>query len=280
MTIETSAAFYDRITLSELSLTTISILLVICLPGALVLGNRIGMGRQRRLAAQGRTVGPAMSDTTQAAFQALLGLLLAFSFGNALTVSQKIKEAIASESAAIGTAFLRADYLPEPGRSELRRALLAYAQTRVVPENEVFGGRGDTRRFLERTLSAQATLWPATRAATTGVEAPIQAFVAGAMNEVIDAHTYRVSSLSVPVTTFTQQMLFFGAIATLFIMGNRTGLMGQALTWRDIAFALFLCAVMYSVVEIRRPREGLIRVDDSVMRTTIHDMELSVMSGP
>ena len=67
---------------------------------------------------------------------------------------------------AIGTAFLRADYLPEPGRSELRRALLAYAQTRVVPENEVFGGRGDTRRFLERTLSAQATLWPATRAAS------------------------------------------------------------------------------------------------------------------
>lgn len=278
MTPITSAAIYDEISVSGIRLYQIAVILFLFLPGTLAIGYSLGRGRRQRRLRDGLAGTPVMSDTTQAAFQALLGLLLAFTFGNALTVSQGIKGAIANEAAAIGTAFLRVDYVADPGRTALQTALLAYAKTRVVPENKIFSAREETREFLETTLRAQAPLWSLTIAATRDADAQIQAFVAGAMNAVLDAHTFRISALVVPIAAFTQNMLLIGAIVTMFIMGNRAGVAGQSINWHDFAFAFFLCAVMYAIVDIRRPGEGLVRVDDSVMRATIFDMEQSLAS--
>jgi hypothetical protein len=50
-------------------------------------------------------------------------------------------------------------------------------------------------------------------------------------------------------------------------------LLGRSLTWRAFAFSLFLGAILFTVVDVRRGYEGLIRVDDSTLNATIFDME-------
>jgi len=270
----TSAVVFSEITLSDIHLVPIAVVLLISLPGTVVIGFFAGRAKRRRLRDKGEDVGKVVGETTMNAFLTLLGLLLAFTFGNALTVSQSIKGAITDEAAALGTAFLRADYLEEPGRTRLQEALLEYAKTRVVPRHQPIDTRKKVLAFLETSLRAQAKLWPLTLEATRDpTPAPIKVFVASAMNDALDAHLYRLATLSVPVSAFTQAMTMAAALTAVFLIGNRTGMLGHHLNWRVFTFALFLGVLMYTIVDIRRASEGLVRVDDSALRATIYDME-------
>ncbi|TPE51423.1 hypothetical protein [Amaricoccus solimangrovi] len=273
----TSADLYSQITLSPLNLEEVAAILVVALPLAAILGFWLGRFQRRRLRDEAEAVEKILGDATMNTFLALLGLLLAFAFGNSLSVAQATKDAITNEAAALGTAFLRADYLAEPGRTELQGALLDYARTRMLPRDHAIRNAAEAHAFLERTLAAQARLWPLTLAATADpTPAPIQAFVAGAMNEALDAHLYRMATVSVPIAAFTQIVLLVGSVIAVLLLGNRTGILGHALTWRTFAFASFLIMIMYMVVDIRRGSEGLIRVDDSLLAATIFDMEQSL----
>lgn len=273
----TSASLFHEITLSRLHLWLIALILAVSLPLAVTAGYRIGRMTRQRLGANTSAIDRTLSETTTSAFLALLGLLLAFAFGNSLSVFQSIKDAITDEAAAIGTAFLRVDYLPEPGRTELQSALLDYARTRVVPGNAQLDTTAKAAAFIERSLEAQSRLWPLTLKATGDpTPAPIQAFVAGAVNEVLDAHLYRMATLSVPISAFTQVMVLASALAAMFLVGDRMAMLGQHPTWRTITFAVFLGILMYTIVDIRRSNEGLILVDDSALRATIFDMEMAL----
>lgn len=270
----TSASLYQQLTLSQLHLGMVALILLVSLPAAVVAGYRIGRATRRRVGRDTEAVGRVLSETTTGAFLALLGLLLAFAFGNSLSAFQSIKGAITDEAAALGTAFLRVDYLAEPGRTELQTALLDYARTRIVPRDAPIDTTAKAQAFLERSLEAQSRIWPLTLEATRDpTPPPIQAFVAGAMNAVLDAHLYRVATLSVPISAFTQAMVLVAAIATMLLVGDRMAMLGHVLTWRTFTFAIFLGVLMYTIVDIRRSSEGLILVDDSPLRATIFDME-------
>lgn len=278
MTPTTSAPLFTEITVPDLALWQVAAILLVCLPLALLLGFAAGRAKRRRPTDEG--VEKVAGETAMNAFLTLFGLLLAFTFGNALNVSESIKSAITNEAAALGTAFLRADYLAEPGRTALQTALLDYARTRVVSGHLPIDTEEKATAFLETSLSAQAKLWPLTLEATQRPETPpaIQAFVAGAMNEALDAHLFRLATLSVPISSFTQWVALAGGVLALFLVGDRLAMLGHALTWQIFVFALFLAAVMYTVVDIRRSAEGLVVVDDSALDATIFDMEQALAS--
>jgi hypothetical protein len=274
MTPSTSAFLYRELTLSRLHLWHIALILAVLLPLGVLAGFFAGRSRRKRLREEGAAIEKLISGTTMNAFLALVGLLLAFTFGNSLSVFQSIKDAITHEAAALSTAFLRADYLAEPGRTELQAAILDYSRTRVVPKDERIDTAAKAQAFLETSLIAQSRLWPLTLAATRDpTPPPIQAFAAGAMNDALDAHLYRVATLSVPIAALTQAMVLASAVAAVFLVGNRMGMLGHALTWRAFLFAAFLGVIMFTIVDIRRGSEGLIRVDDSALYATIFDME-------
>ncbi|PIV78270.1 MAG: hypothetical protein COW54_10305 [Rhodobacteraceae bacterium CG17_big_fil_post_rev_8_21_14_2_50_63_15] len=145
-----------------------------------------GLHKSRPEATQG--------EATLNALLALLGLLLAFSFGFALSRADARKTTQVEEAAAISTAFLRADLLQEPGRSALREAIGAYARTRYSKTNI---GRSDAAlaEFMQHTLEAQNRLWPTTLAALQpDTSAAIVTNVTSGITEVLDAHTRRVAA--------------------------------------------------------------------------------------
>ncbi|WP_068113079.1 hypothetical protein [Tropicimonas marinistellae] len=274
-----AAALYDRISLPVLTIQAAALVLLITLPAAAVLGFLSGAMRRKMLLAAGRDVDHVVGETTLGAILALLGLLLAFSFGNALNVSQARKSAIVGEGAALGTAFLRADYLPEPGRTTLQQALLDYGQTRFLPGDGSIHTIEQAQAFIARTLEAQAKLWPLTLEVTADpLPAPLKTFIAGAMNDAIDAHLYRVETLSNPVSDITMSMMLASALMSLFLLGNRAGMVGRKLTWRTFVFSAFLFVVMISILDTQRGTEGLVRMDDTALRVTVFEMEMALAS--
>lgn len=269
-----AASLYNQISLPLMSLGDVALVLFLILPSAAVLGHFSGKLRRAALVAASKDINNVVDETALGTILALLGLLLAFSFGNALSLSQARKAAIVNEAAALGTAFLRADYLAEPGRTELKRALLAYSRTRIVPDDGSINSLQSAQAFLALTLEAQAKLWPLTLEVTADpTPPPIQTFVAGAMNDAIDAHLSRVETLSNPVSDITLAMMLAAALFALFLLGNRAGMSGSALTWRTFMLSGFLFMVMITILDTQRGSEGFVRVDDTTLKATIFDME-------
>lgn len=276
----TAASLYKNIELPSLTLLMIALILCVSLPAMAVIGYWGGRARRRMVLSAGGEVDHVIGETTLAAILALLGLLLAFSFGDALSLAQARKGATVNEAAALGTAFLRADYLPESGGRALQSALLAYAETRLLPGDAGLATAEDARLFLQRSLEAQARLWPLTLEATQDpVAPPIKAFVAGAVNEAIDAHLYRLQMMNSPMSEVAHLMLLATALTALFLLGNRAGLLGRRLTWRMFVFSGFLFIVMFTIVDTQRAKEGLVRVDEMPMRATVFDMRQALAAG-
>ena len=269
-----AASLYNQISLPLMSLGNAALVLFLILPSAAVLGHFFGKRRRAALLAANKDINNIVDETTLGTILALLGLLLAFSFGNALNLSQARKAAIVNEATALGTAFLRADYLTNPGRTELKQALLDYGRTRIVPGDGSINSLQSVQSFLAVTLEAQARLWPLTLEVTAApTPPPIQTFVAGAMNDAIDAHLSRVETLSNPVSDITLAMMLASALFALFLLGDREGISGRALTWRTFMLSVFLFMVMVTILDTQRGSDGFIRVDDTTLKATIFDME-------
>lgn len=277
MDIGTIAEIYEANSVPTLAILPFGAILLASLPAAVLIGHRAGRMRRRKTLASGNEVDLVAGQTSLGGILALLGLLLAFSFGNALNIAQTRKATAIEEAAALSTVFDRADYLSEPSRTELKTAILQYAKTRVVPTEGGMDSTEEVLNFLATSLQAQAKLWPLVLKATDDpLPPPIKVFIAGAMNDALDAHLFRMQAFSVPVASISQATLISAAFASLFLLGNRAGLTGRDLTWRAFVFAGFLFVVMMLIADLHRGAEGLIRFDQTALLAVIFEMESSL----
>jgi len=251
------------------------LLIVIVLPLAAYFGWN--SGRKAHFSRRYDTDPPASypGEASMGAILALLGLLLAFTFGYSLTRAEARKVTQLEEAAAIGTAFLRADHLSEPGRSALRTALHAYAGTRIVDESML--RVGGFEKFIERTTAAQALLWPTMIEALDEDTPPaLIALVSNGITEVLDAHTRRLIAGTDYVPGIAKGMMLFCSAVALFFVGNNAGLRGRPLTWRTVIFAGVLSVVMLFILDFEKPLEGSIRLDTTVIKMTVDEMAASL----
>ena len=239
---------------------------------AVELGFRMGLRRYRIESVEAKKT--IRGDVTLGSMLALLGLLLAFTYAFSLGRADMRKEAIVREANAIGTAFLRADLTAEPGRSELRLRLLAYARTRLVRE-DVYGEAQQTS--VQRSLEAQSQLWPATkRALGDDVSGPIQALLVQAVNEVLDAHAIRIAAVNDRIPGAVLVLLLLVAGASLAVAAQNAGLNGSINRWRMTSFAVILTALMLVIVDFDRGQRGLMRISLQPLEVIISDLEAQI----
>jgi len=269
-----------QISIPIVTIEAAAILLLIAMPAAVALGYLTGTHRRKSVAASGQEIDMAVIDTTLTAILTLLGLLLAFSFGNALVIAQAKKTTLANEAAALSTAFQRADYLEEPGRTELKRALLDYTRTRILPEGAKMTSREVANSYVATSLAVQSRLWPVTLKATADpTPVPIKIYVATGIEETLNSHVFRMSSLSHQVSNLSKFMMIAAAVAALFLIGNGAGMAGRRMSWRIFLFSGFLAVVMFATLDTERSYEGFVRIDDGLLRAALLDMEKNLADG-
>lgn len=158
-------------------------LLLIALEAGFVMGRRTTTDPDARAGGQVGVV--------QGAILGLLGLLLAFTFGAAGGRFLERQDLIVQEANAIGTAYLRADLLDEPHKSELRAALQRYTEHRI-------GVSGRLRKGVDPATLAEverlhARIWDAAIAGVTAKSSAIMGVLLP-VNEVIDLHATRLAA--------------------------------------------------------------------------------------
>ena len=235
---------------------TLAVGLLLILVAALECGYWAG----RREARDGRPVAGGQIGTIQGAVLGLLGLLLAFSFAAAATRFVERQDLITQEANAIGTAYLRADLLDEPHRSELRSALRRYTDHRIAASARLRGGLDPATAAEVEHLHTE--IW---RAAATGV-APRPALavaVLGPVNEVITLHATRVAAgrkhLPVPVTL----LLVTCSLLAIGVIGYSNGLSGERVVPLTLPLALLIGSALWITIDLDHPRAGMIQLSDA-----------------
>jgi len=225
---------------------------------AVELGFRLGRRRFNR--PEHETEGPvgAMVGATLG----LLALLMAFTFSLAASRFDARRMVLLDESNAIGTAYLRADLIPEPHRTAVRDLLREYVDMRLEAARSL-----DASRTLTRSAELHTLIWE--HVAAVGRDNP-GSITAGlfvqSINDVIDLHAKRAMlALRNRIPSSIWYVLYGIAIMSLGTMGYHAGLAGTRRSPGSLIVCAAFTAVMWLTLDLDRPQQGMFRVSQQPM---------------
>ncbi len=189
---------------------------------------------------------------------ALMAFLLAITMGMASDRFDARRGLVLAEANSIGTTFLRAGYLPEPAASDSRELLREYASLRTT-----INDLEDTMRRIARSVEIQDALWAtAEELARATPESDVLAIYIESLNETIDLNETRITAGlygRVPETVVI--LLIVGSALTLGMLGFSAGLSRRRSPLSAIVMIVVLGAVITLVVDLDRPRDGFLQVN-------------------
>lgn len=252
--------------LEELLYSINSVVIAVGLFLLIMLANEIAYRFARRSAAIADPGLTTQTNAIQAGILGLLALLLGFSFNMALQRFDARSTAAIEEANAIGTVWLRTALLPEQYATETGSLLSDYVDIRLT------GGAIDMAQPARRdeiaaqTLQLQARLWTVvTDAAASDLPPSKAGLVVQALNEMIDAYSRRQAQLDKHVPEVVLLLLFVIFVVSGSILGAASGLGGGRPLLATVSMSALIVLVIFIVIDLDRPRRGLIQVDQSSM---------------
>ncbi len=215
-------------------------------------------------------------STLQGALLGLLALLLAFSFAMAESRYELRRQLVVDESDAIGSVYLRSQTLPEPYRDDIARLLRDYVEARL----EFFAAGPDDAKLKDlddRAKRMQRELWTKTLAVEQQNPSPVPTglFITS-LNDMFDVYAKRESARSNHVPEVVLWLLFFVTIGAMEFVGYVCGVERLRSFSRTFGIAMLLSLVILVIIDLDRPRRGLIEVSQQSML----DLRESLKSSP
>lgn len=220
------------------------------------IGYRAGLRRLSQEHEKEATVGVMVGATL-----GLLAFLLAFTFGFAANLFVAKRDVVLEESNAIGTAYLRAEFLPAAHATAVRDLFREYVDVRLAAPST-----GEVTEAIRRSEQIQTELWShAVASMQERTDVAVGLFVQ-ALNEVIDVHSKRVLvgvRSRVPGTIWL--VLYAVAFFSLGTMGYQSGLGGARRSLAVITVAITFTAVIGLIADLDNSQEGTLRVSQQSM---------------
>jgi hypothetical protein len=207
--------------------------------GSIVIGLYLGKWTSARLSEGDKIdIGPVVT-----ACLSLLAFLLAIVFGAVYSRYNELKHVVLDEANAIGTAFTRADLLPNADRTEVQRLLLDYTTSRL--EAMQSGDREKIELAVAKSKELQAELWSIAITNAETNPTPLSALFIQSLNNVIDMHEKLITigiHHRLPGDAYT--MLLVLAFLAMALGGYKSGLTSI----RRTLVVTLVAAVAYSLV--------------------------------
>ena len=240
----------------------ILVVLFIVLLGATEIGYWIG--RQQKRAGEDA---PQMS-TIQGSVLGLLALLLGFTFALSASRYEARKQLVVEEANAIGTVFLRSQFLPEPYDTKSEDLLRRYVDARLA----FFDAGVDQeklRQAVTRSDQINNALWSYAAAAADSSNNPMLVnLYVQALNEMIDLHTSRSAALQNRVPEVIILLVMSVAVLAMAALGYGMGYGEHRLRLVTALMALVIALVILVIIDLDRPRRGLITVSQNALVET------------
>jgi hypothetical protein len=160
-------------------------------------------------------------DLVRTAALTLLGLIIGFSFAMAVARYDQRKNYEEAEANAIGTEYVRADFLPPEGAARVRELLRRYVDQRIA--FYLSRDEGHIDQINADTEKLQAELWSAIVGAVTPQQTAVEALVVSGMNDVLNSQGYTQAAWwnRIPVAAWGLMGLIAVSCNLLFGYGER-----------------------------------------------------------
>lgn len=257
------AFLYDT---SSITITIVLFLLILLLDE---LGFRLG----RYVQDQTDTEIKALTGAVQAAILALLGLLLGFTFSMSMQRHDNRSHALVDEVNAIGTASLRVQLLPAEFQDEASDLFRNYVDLRIGIGKVDLTRIEEREKYNKQIAETQTELWTLAMKATDADPRPVTtgAFVKS-LNDLIDSQGKRNALLWMHVPEAVLLILYLVFVSSGAIMGYSSGLSGKRIVMPTGLIALIISLIVFIVIDLDRPKRGVIQVDQSIMVELREDM--------
>ncbi len=254
----------------QLVIIVISIMLV-----SLETGFRLGRHKRQTSELEDK-IGSNIAVTS---IFATVGLILAFTYAYTVSRADIRKDLILEEANAISTAFLRSDLVNDYEITELKRALLEYARSRVITKEEL-SSRESMSKFLQRSYQLQAKLWPITKnIVQKKTPGPLEVSLITAINEVLDLYTARIAGGMDRLPAAIVIMILLISAASLAVAGFNSGLYGRFSRWRMTTLAIAISLVILVIIDFDYPKQGFIHLNQHPILSVIAEMEQASLSN-
>ncbi len=231
----------------------------------------------RWLGRRSRAVGDSKEHTNVllGALLALLGLMLAFSFGIVEARYQARKQLVLQEANAIGTTWLRAGLVSGPDGARLQALLRRYVASRTPISGEHYS------EALERSEELHAEMWTtATRIAHEDTRS-VTWLIISSLNEVIDLHEERVAtSLYYRLPRPILWTMVLVAALSLLVQGFSSGLGGFRSLVPTLALIVAIAVVMWLILELDEPWQRLAEINQQALVDVQETMSRGAPSSP
>jgi hypothetical protein len=216
---------------------------------ALVVATEIGFRVGKRLRHSEKEPARQETGALQASVLGLLALFLGFTYSASTSRFEERRLLTVKESNAIGTAFLRADLLPDPAAERVREILKRYTDLRL---------RGDAAADRQAEALA-AEVWTATVEHARQEASPVAALGIASVNDLIDAYGERQAALGARVPRQVFIMLGILALMAMALTGYSCGVIGYRALGATSITAALIAAVIVLTLDLHEARQGLIR---------------------
>lgn len=219
------------------------------------IGMRLGarrLGKEGSAEPVGAIIGAVM---------ALLAFMLAFTFGLAANRFDERRLLVVDSANAIGTAYLRCEFLEEPARSKMKELLRQYVRCwrRAVDENYKQEELVSSNKILDQMWAIAAELGQKH-------PTPISSLFISNVNDVIDFQEKRICAnlyARVPSTVWFYMLL----VSTLSMsgMGYYCGLNGSKPKIESAIMVVAYATVLLLAQDLDRPLSGILRTNQKPM---------------
>ena len=223
---------------------------------AIEAGCRLGRASSRRAETEKESPVGAIAGS----ILGLLAFMLAFTFGIVTDRYDARKALVRDEANAIGTAYLRSAFLPEPDRGEAAGLFWEYVSTRLAAVQS-----RNLRRLHQGLIESariQRRLWDmAVANARKDMNSDVAALYIESLNAVIDLHAVRVAvGLQARIPAGIWFVLYALIVLGMIGVGYQTAIAGSRRSRITPVLAVAFSIVIALIVAMDRPQSGYIAV--------------------
>jgi hypothetical protein len=232
------------------------------------LGFLLGIRRRR----QAEFESEVQVSSLTAAHLGLLAFIMAFSFSMAAGHADKRKGLVLEEAIAIEDAYLKAGLLPASDGAEIRSILHSYTSHRAT-----VGEVDDIPAFIKESKEILTQLWREIGVLSANEQfGELEHLVVESVSNVIALNEKRIAAgvrTRVPFVIWIS--LYLLLVLSMLGMGYFSGIKGQRSPLANTALSVSFSIVMFLIADLDRPREGLVKPDQSLIKELSLRMESS-----
>jgi hypothetical protein len=214
-------------------------------------------------------VGRGHFVAVQAALLALLALLLGFSLNMADQRFEARRASMMDDSITLASLNFRADFLPEPSRSDFKRHLHDYIATHIEATSpDRTRSEPQFVALAERAEELHHQLCQMVRSLVQGEHsAKGAAEMVGPLSDSLAIHRRWVTAMETNVPQPILVLLFATAVAAAGVVGYSGGLAQHRGYVQSILLAVFVSGIIFVIHDLDTPLAG---VSQSAQRPMIH----------